>query len=84
MPDATRAPCLFDRQAAGAFFACLTFSAPVFGRKVLAHPATVYVGRGPDPQPYISFMAWWALAISQSINPFLTKAVWAPSGVNLA
>ena len=84
MPDAKRAPRLFDRKAAGAFLACLTLSALVFGRIVLAHPVSVYVGRGPDPQLYIWFMAWWAHAISHSVNPFLTKVIWAPSGVNLA
>jgi hypothetical protein len=75
MPDATRAPRLFDRQAAGAFLACLTLSALAFGRAVLVHPASVYVGRGPDAQLYIWFMTWWAHAISHGVNPFLTRAV---------
>jgi hypothetical protein len=75
---------LFDRQAAGAFLSYLALSLLFFGRGVLAHPASVYLGRGPDPQLYIWFQAWWAHAISHHLNPFLTTAVWAPSGVNLA
>jgi hypothetical protein len=55
-----------------------------FGRGVLAHPASTYIGRGPDTQQYIWFIAWWAHAISHQLNPFLTTVVWAPSGGNLA
>jgi len=84
MPDRTSVPCLFDRQAAGAFALYLALSVLVFGRAVIGHPATVFVGRGPDPQLYIWFIAWWAHAISHGLNPFLTRVIWAPSGVNLA
>ncbi|MGH7915310.1 MAG: hypothetical protein ACREPW_11795, partial [Candidatus Binataceae bacterium] len=84
MPGITRVPRLFDRHAAGAFLFYLALSLLIFGRAVLGQPATVYVGRGPDPQLYIWFMAWWAHAISRGLNPFLTGVIWAPSGVNLA
>ena len=84
MPDMVRVPRLFGRQAAGTFLLYLALSLLIFGRAVIAHPATVYVGRGPDPQLYIWFMAWWAHAISHHINPFMTSVIWAPSGVNLA
>ena len=84
MPDITPVPRLFDRQAAGAFLLYLALSALIFGRAVIGHPANVYVGRGPDPQLYIWFMAWWAHAISHGLNPFLTSVIWTPSGVNLA
>src|SRR5690349_15796206 len=76
--------CLFDRQAAGAFLLYLMLSVFVFGRAVIGHPATMSVGRGPDPQLYIWFMAWWAHAISHGLNPFLTGVIWRPTGVNLA
>ncbi|HVA40667.1 MAG TPA: hypothetical protein VNF49_08380, partial [Candidatus Binataceae bacterium] len=84
MPDITPVPRLFDRQAAGAFPLYLALSLLIFGRAAIGNPATVYVGRGPDPQLYIWFMAWWAHAISHGLNPFLTSVIWAPSGVNLA
>ena len=84
MPDSTPVPHVFDRQAAGAFLLYLVLSLLIFGRAVIGHPQTVYLGRGPDPQLYIWFMAWWAHAISHGLNPFLTNVIWAPSGVNLA
>ena len=84
MPDSTPVPHVFDRQAAGAFLLYLPLSLLIFGRAVIGHPQTVYLGRGPDPQLYIWFMAWWAHAISHGLNPFLTNVIWAPSGVNLA
>ena len=84
MPDIMPVPRLFDRQAAGAFLLYLFLSLLIFGRAMIGHPATVYVGRGPDPQLYIWFMAWWAHAISFGVNPFLTSVIWAPSGINLA
>jgi len=84
MPDRARFPHLFDRQAVGAFLLYLALSILFFGRGVLVHPATVYIGRGPDAQLYVWFQAWWTYAISHHLNPLLTTAVWAPSGVNLA
>jgi hypothetical protein len=79
-----RATSPFDRQAAEAFLLYLALSLLIFGRAIVGHPASVYVGRGPDPQLYIWFMAWWAYAISHGVNPFLTDVIWAPSGINLA
>ena len=84
MLDRPRVPRLFDRHAADAFLLCFALSLLIFGRAVIGHPTTFYVGRGPDPQLYIWFMAWWAYAISHGVNPFLTSVIWAPSGVNLA
>ena len=75
---------LFDRQAITAFLSYLALSVLIFGRGVLAHPSSAYLGRGPDAQQYIWFIAWWAHAISHHLNPFLTTVVWAPSGGNLA
>jgi hypothetical protein len=83
-PDVRLRTQLFDRQVAGAFLAYLALSVLFFGRGVLFHPGAFYLGRGPDPQQHIWFLAWWAHAISYHLNPFLTTAVWAPSGVNLA
>ena len=60
---------LFDRQAGVAFLSYLTLSLLFFGRGSLAHPASAYIGRGPDVQQYIWFLAWWAHAISHRLNP---------------
>jgi hypothetical protein len=42
------------------------------------------VGNGPDPPQSIWFLAWWAHALTNRVNPFFTHAVWAPGGFNLA
>ncbi len=39
---------------------------------------------GVDPAFYLWSLKWWPYAISHGINPFLTKAFWAPFGQNLA
>jgi hypothetical protein len=83
-PDVRPVAQLFDRQAVSAFLSYLAVSLLIFGRGVLANPASVYLGRGPDAQQYIWFLAWWAHAISHHVNPFLTTAIWAPSGANMA
>jgi len=37
-----------------------------------------------DPAFYLWSIKWWPYAISRGLNPFLTKAFWAPFGQNLA
>jgi hypothetical protein len=81
--DASSVAQFFGRQAVAAFVSYLALSLLFFGRGVLARPASAYLGRGSDAQQYIWFIAWWAHAISHHLNPFLTAAVWAPSGANL-
>ena len=87
MPDSTNlkpAAQPFDRQAAAAFVSYMTLSLLIFGRGLLANPADAYLGRGPDALLNIWFVAWWPQVISHHLNPFLTTAIWAPSGVNIA
>lgn len=59
-------------------------SVVILGRQVLWHPASSYVGGGPDPSQMMWFLVWWPYAILHGLNPFLTKVVWPPAGVNLA
>jgi hypothetical protein len=37
-----------------------------------------------DPAFYLWSLKWWPYAISHGLNPFLTKAFWAPFGQNLS
>jgi hypothetical protein len=60
---------LFGCGAVSAFLSYLALSLLFFGRGVLANPAAAYLGRGPAPQLYIWFQAWWAYAISHRLNP---------------
>ena len=74
----------FDRQAATAFVSYLSLSLLIFGRGLLANPAGAYLGRGGDALLNIWFVGWWSHAISHHLNPFMTTAIWAPEGVNIA
>jgi len=55
-----------------------------FGLPLLAEPGKQYLGEPNDPQIPIWSFAWWPHAILHGQNPFVTHAVWAPVGVNLA
>jgi hypothetical protein len=56
-----------------------------FGVSVLGDFSHTYIGlQGSfDPGAHMWFLAWWPYAVSQHLNPFITKIVWAPSGFNL-
>jgi len=55
-----------------------------FGLRLLIEPGHVYEGVYDDPQIPIWSFAWWPHAILHGQNPFVTHAIWAPSGVDLA
>ena len=65
-----------------ALYSAIAFLA--LGLPPLLHPGPDYVGTGSDPQVFIWAFAWWPHAIAHGLNPFVTRAVWAPTGVNLA
>jgi hypothetical protein len=54
-----------------------------FGLRLLTNHGSSYVGPGHDPQVFVWAFAWFPHAILHGENPFVTHAVWAPSGVNL-
>ena len=41
-------------------------------------------GAGRDPSVLIWCLAWYPHALANHLNPFLSRAVWAPDGINLA
>ncbi|MFZ1121229.1 MAG: hypothetical protein WAN81_13470 [Candidatus Binataceae bacterium] len=84
MSDANANPRALDREALGAFLLYLTLSFLFFGRGLIGHFSTWYIGRGPDPPQMIWSVAWWAYAIAHRVDPFLTKVLFAPAGANLA
>ena len=55
-----------------------------FGWRLLPHPGRVILGLGHDPQISIWSFAWWPHAIGSWTNPFVSHALYAPTGVNLA
>jgi hypothetical protein len=57
----------------------------LLGTRVLLHPGRDYVGGlTTDPQVFIWSLKWWPHALLHGLNPFVTKEIWAPVGVNLA
>jgi hypothetical protein len=71
-------------QAIAALGLYTTASLALFGLPILANLSSWYVGWGVDPASHVWFLAWWPHALATGSNPFLTHAVWAPSGYNLA
>jgi hypothetical protein len=72
------------RDGAAALLIYLALSISFFGRALGDGLSFFYVGNGPDPPQSIWFLAWWAHALANRINPLFTHAVWAPAGFNLA
>lgn len=62
-------------------FTALSFG--FFGWPLLPHPDRVLVGSSLDPQIFVWDFAWWPHAIAHGLNPFVSHAVYSPSGVNL-
>ena len=54
------------------------------GWRLLPHPGRVLTGFGNDNQIYVWSFAWWPHAIGSWTNPFVSHALYAPDGVNLA
>ncbi len=55
-----------------------------FGWPLLHHPGRILIGTGRDPEIFVWSFAWWPHAIGSWTNPFVTHAVYAPTGINLA
>ncbi len=69
--------------ACAALVLYLVVSIFVFALPFFREPATSHFGFMYDPAMMMWCMAWWPYTLGQHINPFVTHAVWAPSGFNL-
>jgi hypothetical protein len=55
----------------------------LFARPVAQHFTTSYLGLGVD-QPFFTWcLVWWPYALVHHLNPFVTKLIFAPAGLNL-
>ena len=72
-----------DRAGLGALLLYAAIAFLAFGIGALTRPGSRYAGIGADPESFIWLFAWWPHAILHWTNPFVTHAVWSPSGVNL-
>jgi hypothetical protein len=84
LPPHLRAPSTQRQQAPAALLLYAVCSLALFGVPVLSDLSGRVIGWGVDPASHVWFLAWWPHAIASGTNPFLTHAVWAPSGYNLA
>lgn len=56
----------------------------LFGLPILRNFSRAYIGLGLDPPLFMWFLVWWPHALRHWLDPFVTSAVWAPTGVDLA
>ena len=63
-------------------YAAISFG--YFGWRLLPHPGRSILGLGHDPEISIWSFAWWPHALGSGTNPFVTHALYAPTGTNLA
>ena len=73
-----------DARALLALLVYLALSSVLFGRVLFGRFSTFCIGTGPDPRAMMWFLVWWPHALFHGLDPFLTKAMWAPYGINLA
>jgi hypothetical protein len=73
-----------DRCGLTALVLYLALSIVFFARGLVGQFCTAYIGIGTDPALMTWFLVWWPHAIANHLNPFLTYAIWSPSGTNLA
>lgn len=73
-----------NRASPAALGAYLLVSFVYFALPVVSHPGRDVIGFGHDPGLFVWMLAWWPHAVLHGMNPFVTHAVWAPQGVNLA
>jgi hypothetical protein len=70
------------------FLLYVTISVLCFGIRILPHPILNCVGVSSsvstDWSVFIWAMVWWPHAIAHGLNLFITQALWAPLGFNLA
>ena len=62
----------------------LALSILFFGRALFEGLSSHILGKANDATIFIWSLVWWPHAVAAGINPFITKAVWAPAGYNLA
>ena len=71
-------------EAAAALLIYSAVSVALFGLAVFGRFPRAYIGAGNDPLTFMWFLVWWPHALREGLDPFITNAVWAPGGVNLA
>jgi len=55
-----------------------------FGLPLLGHFGHRFIGDRGDPLLHMWMLAWWPHALISGVHPIITRAVWPPTGYNLA
>jgi hypothetical protein len=73
-----------DRYGAGALGIYLALTMLFFGRGLVGHFTTVWVGQHEgDPSAFMWFLTWLPHALGQWHDPTFSDTIWAPSGISL-
>jgi hypothetical protein len=62
-------------------YAAVSFA--YFGWRLLPHPGRLEIGIYHDPELFVWSFGWWEHALATFTNPFVTHALYSPSGINL-
>ena len=73
-----------DRYGLGASLIYFALSFLFFGRSLLGHFSSRYLGNGPDPSQFMWYLRWWPYALAHHLNPFWPRVIWPPAGVDIA
>jgi hypothetical protein len=69
----------------GALGLYLGLATAVLARGVVAAPGSRAIGdRGPDKTIFMWSLVWWPHALGNGSDPFVSRAVWAPKGIDLS
>ncbi len=71
------------RAAAVAGGIYLALAVAYFAVPVVPHFDRDLVGGGGDPQLFVWALGWWPHALLHGLNPFVTNALWTPTGSDL-
>jgi hypothetical protein len=55
-----------------------------YGWRLWPHPGRPLLGFGPDAEIFVWSFAWWPHALGSGTNPFVTHAIYVPTGMNMA
>jgi hypothetical protein len=84
MHESRSTPPLIDRYSLASLLIYFGLSLFFFGRSLAGHFSNAHLGTGPDPSVMIWMLVWWSHSLGHRLNVFVTHAIWAPSGFNLA
>ena len=74
------------RTSIGALALYVAISCAYYGWWLLPHPGRMLIGdpNQSDAEIFIWSFAWWPHAVLDWTNPFFSRAIYAPTGINLA